>query len=84
MVYRGTVVNGRAILDGGVKLPEGQLVVVRPLKAEPTTKTKKSVGGRRTLYERFKPFIGIAKGLPPDFSSQHDHYIHGTPKRNET
>ncbi len=20
-------------------------------------------------------------GLPPDFSEQHDHYIHGTPKR---
>lgn len=34
-----------------------------------------------TLYERIKPAIGIISGLPSDFASQHDHYIHGTPKR---
>jgi hypothetical protein len=25
---------------------------------------------------------GTAEGLPPDFAAEHDHYIHGTPKRN--
>ena len=34
-----------------------------------------------TLAERLKPVIGAAKGLPVDLAEQHDHYIHGTPKR---
>jgi hypothetical protein len=34
-----------------------------------------------TLAERLRPIIGAAKGLPPDMAEQHDHYIHGTPKR---
>lgn len=24
---------------------------------------------------------GTAKGLPPDFARNHDHYLHGTPRR---
>ena len=35
----------------------------------------------KTLYERYKNVAGIAKGLPPDLAEQHDHYIHGTPKK---
>ena len=34
-----------------------------------------------TLYERLKPVIGIAKGLPPDLARNHDHYLYGGPKR---
>jgi hypothetical protein len=26
-------------------------------------------------------FAGKAEGMPADFAAQHDHYIHGTPKR---
>ena len=26
-------------------------------------------------------FSGVIKGLPHDFALNHDHYIHGTPKR---
>jgi hypothetical protein len=34
-----------------------------------------------TLYETLKDIIGKAEGLPPDFAAEHDHYLHGTPKR---
>jgi hypothetical protein len=34
-----------------------------------------------TLYERLKCVIGKAKGLPPDLALNHDHYLHGQPKR---
>lgn len=39
--------------------------------------------GRRmpTLYERLKPFAGAIKGLPPDLSDNHDHYLYGAAKR---
>ena len=34
-----------------------------------------------TLYDALEDIIGQAKGLPEDFAAEHDHYIHGTPKR---
>jgi hypothetical protein len=47
---------------------------------------KKSSGKSRrkrepTIFERYRAFIGKATGLPSDFAAQHDHYIHGAPKR---
>ena len=80
MVYRGRVQNGVVVLDNGAKLEEGQPVSVRPLRKPPARVSTK----RRhipSLYERLKPIIGIAKGLPRDLARQHDHYLYGTPKR---
>ena len=37
--------------------------------------------GGPTLFEALDGFIGMAKGLPEDFAAEHDHYLHGTPKR---
>jgi hypothetical protein len=34
-----------------------------------------------TVYEQLRPFIGIIKDLPPDFSINHDHYLYGATKR---
>jgi hypothetical protein len=28
-------------------------------------------------------YSGIVKDMPPDFAAEHDHYIHGTPKRGK-
>lgn len=36
---------------------------------------------RRTLAERLSSVIGKAEGLPTDLADQHDHYLHGQPKR---
>jgi hypothetical protein len=54
-------------------------VTVHPVRkaARPPRKKKRLP----TLYERLMPFIGIANGLPRDFSVNHDHYLYGTPKR---
>jgi len=29
-----------------------------------------------------REIIGKAEGLPQDFAAEHDHYLHGTPKRD--
>ena len=79
MVYRGRVQNGLVVLDKGAKLEEGLLVTVRPVRRR-TPIPRKKKNRIPTLYERFKPLIGIAKGLPPDLSTQIDHYAYGTPK----
>jgi hypothetical protein len=77
MIYRGQVKNGVVVLQDNVNLPEGMQV-----KVEPVEVVRPGDGPEPpTLYERLKPAIGIIRGLPPDFAKNHDHYIHGQPKK---
>ena len=77
MTYRGQVKNGQIVLDENVVLSEGAAVQVEVIAASLATVDTEP----KTLYERLKNVAGIAKGLPPDLAAQHDHYIHGTPKK---
>lgn len=70
MTCKGLVKNGVVVLDEGVSLPEGTRVEVKLAEEE-----------QPTLAEIFKDVIGTAKGLPPDLAKNHDHYLHGRPKR---
>ena len=36
-----------------------------------------------TLSDRLAWMVGSVSDLPADFSLEHDHYIHGTPRRSE-
>jgi hypothetical protein len=38
----------------------------------------------RTLAERLASVVGRADGLPDDLAAQHDHYLHGQPKRSRS
>jgi len=71
MVVKGHIVKGSVVLDEAVALPEG--AEVRVELVEPTL--------RPTLAERFRDVIGKAQGLPSDMAENHDHYLHGAPKR---
>jgi hypothetical protein len=77
MVFHGRVIGGTVVIDPPGVLPEGAEVQVQVLVA-PAQPTESEIP---TLYERFKDFVGKATDLPPDMAEQHDHYIHGTPKR---
>ncbi len=79
MTYRGQIRNGVVVLDGKPDLDEGTVVTVEPVKtpAEPDAQLP-------TLAEVFKNIAGKAEGLPEDMAENHDHYIHGTPKRSKT
>jgi len=72
MTYRGRVRNGVIILDPPASLPEGAEVEVQPADDE-------SAGP--TWAEVFKDVSGKAEGLPADMARNHDHYIHGAPKK---
>lgn len=71
MTCMGTVKNGAVLLDEGPTLPEGTRVRVEPLMpgAEPDPVDN-------------LPDLAFSTGIP-DLASQHDHYIYGTPKREE-
>lgn len=68
MTYRGHYRNGVIVLDEPVELPEGAEVQI--VSEE-----------RRSLAERLKDIVGIAPDLPEDMSLNHDHYLHGMPKK---
>ena len=71
MIYRGHVVDGVIVLDKDAKLPDGTVVRVEPVEE----------GSRKTLAERFHNIIGVVDDLPSDMAENHDHYIHGTSKK---
>jgi hypothetical protein len=66
MSHMGKVVNGAVVL---------------PPEAKPAEGTEVKVKAARPLAERLKDLIGIIDDMPADWAEQHDHYIHGTPKK---
>jgi hypothetical protein len=78
MTYRGRVRNGVVTLDEAVELPEGVEVEIHVISARATEPGEETIP---TLYEQLENVIGTAKGLPADLARNHDHYLHGQPKR---
>ena len=77
MTYKAHVKNGAIVLDEPADLPEGSRVRVEvDLPQEAADRQPIP-----TLYEQFKDIIGICDGLPEDLAENHDHYLHGRPKR---
>ena len=71
MAYRGHVKGGVVVFDAGIQLPEGIEVRVEPVDSPP----------RKTLAEQLGDLVGSVPDLPSDMAHQHDHYLHGAPKR---
>jgi len=71
MTYRGKVKGGVVVLEPGTRLDEGAEVVVEPVEAADDLERL-----RKGLLE----LAGTVSG-PPDLARNHDHYIHGTPKK---
>jgi len=78
MVYRGHVENGMVRLDDSPTLPEGAEVEVRLASQSTPQKREEKIP---SIYETLKDFVGMADGLPPDMSVNHDYYLYGVPKR---
>jgi hypothetical protein len=78
MIYQGHVENGAIRLADSVVLPEGAEVHVEVVAPG---EHRDLPAGRVCLYERLKPLIGMAQSLPPDASTNVDHYLYGHPKR---
>jgi hypothetical protein len=68
MTFRGTIQNGRVVLDEALSLPDG---TARRGKGS----AKRASTGRFMLSDLAQP-LGIA-----DLSAQHDHYASGAPRR---
>jgi hypothetical protein len=83
MLLEGTVINGTIVLDGNERLPEGARVevAVKAQQFAATATTQEHPKAASQLAEGLMKLAGTAVGLPEDMAAQHDHYLHGTPKR---
>ena len=72
MLLEGTVRNGKIELDPPQTLPEGVRVEIV---------LKQEAQAASSLGEMLLRHTGKAVGLPEDMADQHDHYLHGTPKK---
>jgi hypothetical protein len=73
MSYAGVVQNGVIMLENGTQLSEGTRVQVIVAEVSPEGET---------LGQRLMKLAGIAgDGLPEDLAENHDHYLHGRPKK---
>lgn len=71
MWLEGTIRNGTIVLDQPTSFPEGQRVEVE----------LKSATKEAPTFLDLLEFAGCMPDMPADFAAQHDHYIHGTPKK---
>lgn len=78
MTLQGHFENGHIVLDTPVVLPDGTKVTV---SVQPVSKLDGSEEELPSLYDRLKSVAGSAQGLPTDLAINHDHYLHGQPKR---
>ena len=78
MTYRGYIQNVVVVFDQPVTLPDGTPVEVQTVAS---TEPSEAPSNESTLFDRLRDVIGKATGLPVVFAAQHDHYIHGTPRR---
>ena len=76
MTYRGHVKSGVVVLDEPAELQEGEEVTVQVKRHGAASEQEAP-----TLYEQLQDVIGIAEGLPADLAENHDHYLHGHPKK---
>jgi hypothetical protein len=71
MTYVGHVQKGIVIFEGSQRPPDGTAVRIEEIPAAQA----------KNWGEVFKDLIGSVEGLPEDMAENHDHYIHGTPKK---
>ena len=77
MTYRGRIENGHVVFKDSVSLPDGTEVTISLVEPPPLSDNQDAP----TLYETLKDLVGSAHGLPPDASTNVDHYLYGHPKK---
>jgi hypothetical protein len=76
MTLSGYIRDGKIIVEPGGDLPEGAAVRIEVL-----IDRKSTPAASQTLGRKLMKHAGKAKGLPPDASRNHDHYLYGTPRK---
>jgi hypothetical protein len=71
MELQGTIQNGVIVVDHPEILREGAIVTVIVQEAD----------ARGPTLANLLKYVGTVDDLPSDMAINHDHYLHGAPKR---
>ncbi len=74
----GQIKNSVVVVDDSVAFWEDTEINVGILPVAAGDSSGEAVP---TLYNQLAPLVGAAKGLPPDLACNHDHYLHGQPRK---
>lgn len=89
--FPGQVRDGVVIFEGPSPLADGTRVEVKPIDmSEAIAQLSAALlefagaaeGRPPSLADRLRPVIGQAEGLPADLAENHDHYLHGLPRKS--
>ena len=78
MTFAGHVLNGVVLFETPGVVPDGTKVTIRVEDAA----AGEAASATALLGQRFAWLTGAIPDLPADFAAEHDHYIHGTPRRS--
>jgi len=81
MTYFGRIENGAVIFDDDAPLPEGARVEVQVANPDEQRKDAHAQTIWQSLAALGKSAEGAPCDLPEDLAANHDHYLHGLPKR---
>ena len=84
MTYRGMVKGGIVVLDAANSLPDGTEVTVAPVNDSNDSRRDES-SSQPSVWDKMLELGRSAESkpcdLPADLAANHDHYLHGLPKR---
>ena len=82
MTLQGIIQGGVVVLQGGTSLPEGTKVAIIPC---PDANANGSAENQPSIWDKLTRLAEWAESqpgdLPVDLAANHDHYLHGLPKR---
>lgn len=70
-----------AVFDGKVLVPDEPEALETNRRYEVLQRDEDGEPVFKDAWEVLDYYSGSVEGLPEDWSLEHDHYIHGTPKR---
>jgi len=82
MTYRGIVQDGVVVLSNGQALPDGTVVNIVPsFEQKPGSRKEDDRSIGQKLADLARQAETEPCDLPDDLAKNHDHYLHGLPKK---
>lgn len=80
MDRKGTIENGRLVLDDGSQLPDGTRVRVKVGDGQDGSARRRPTNVEEPLTRIGRHAVRTGK---PDLADEHDHHVYGVPKRKK-
>ena len=80
MTLHGIIQEGKVVFENGQPFPDGTHVAVSPIPVSAENGDPSSIWSKLAALGR--KVESLPCDLPQDLAENHDHYLHGAPKRS--